>query len=998
TAIKKPRHLPASCMRDTPHDDDQGSGVEPRPFTVVLAPTATVAVQTQQQQDACGSGILVRHLCAQRPPPGHEGAGSRSQQASFRLSAVIVGVRAQPRALHVFRGRKLCRVVQFPSPVTDFASFPWGSSAGAASTDILCVATCRNGAVYALPAAEVLENAERKGQAVKRPAGKPVDHPTPPSVGGGGSGSGGGSAGGKPSGAGEQKQHGSRSSSASEAVGIFDELAPTLLKQSRESLSGEQAPTSQSKGGDIKRKGGSGGGAGSGDPPFSVVGGVSVGGLAMKARERWAAFAHSGARTVATCSDGTTTAVAGIVDRAAAYGIAVDSPTAAGRHLGILGGVDGAVPTTSCVVWMEGGGQAGSTLGDGKGFSLPAPVFRSLFGGGLSGVGAAPAPSPAKPPSDSAAGGDVVAVLVPGTPLTISVVLVGDATGTVRWAPVPPRPGVSGGVLASFRGERTAIVATLPQLDAESRAVGVLLVGANGSVLNLAAGPPVGAERRRGGVSRKRRRPEDAEANGLRRGSGSKGAGVGDGGGAGNGSSSTELRAGPVDPHSPPVSTRRRRFRLPFPVAAACSAPGFLVHCHAGALFATAVPASAEVDEWSQAPRGGPGREARLGPHGTAAAPVHSLRPVRLPLPCDTVGVAVAPVLPADGEKAGATSPDGNSTASVLRTLVLSLSARGRLVGFMAPRSAEELEGWSLDTGKGGVRVGGSAGVERRVRCQLERLSSLGRQCAALSAESAERDREIRVLRGATVLLPPLAANVSKQRRDGAVSGGVTPSPGSLRHSVSMIPDTKEGPSGFGGPHAGGEEMTGRADTLQVRLCVRLWPREGGRAREELQALGGEGGGGRWFVVTRIVAEGADGSGGGGAERAGEGWAWSTSAPVPVTSLRQGWPWSSSVGLALPSARPVTVTSWLQFRFGTEGDGGAGGGDAWNPHDDASGVCVELGSSRFDLFDWGVKLPSVPRSTAAIRAASVGRGSSFCGPELAIADVFHGVGERGGGG
>ena len=171
---------------------------------------------------------------------------------------------------------------------------------------------------------------------------------------------------------------------------------------------------------------------------------------------------------------------------------------------------------------------------------------------------------------------------------------------------------------------------------------------------------------------------------------------------------------------------------------------------------------------------------------------------------------------------------------------------------------------------------------------------------------------------------------------------------------------------------------------------MRLWPREGGRARGDLQAVGGDDGegGGRWFIVTRLVADGAGGGGGGSefggenADKVGEGWAWSTSALVPMGSLRQGWPWSSSVAVTLPSARPVTATSWLQFRFDRDGAGGGG------PIDEASGVCVELGSSRFDVLDWGVKLASVPRSAAAVRAASRGLGSSFCGPELAIARVL----------
>ncbi|CAN0510844.1 unnamed protein product, partial [Ectocarpus sp. 8 AP-2014] len=97
-------------------------------------------------------------------------------------------------------------------------------------------------------------------------------------------------------------------------------------------------------------------------------------------------------------------------------------------------------------------------------------------------------------------------------------------------------------------------------------------------------------------------------------------------------------------------------------------------------------------------------------------------------------------------------------------------------------------------------------------------------------------------------------------------------------------------------------------------------------------------------------------------------------------------------------------TAGLQFRYGASGgggdrDGGSPGGGAGgeSAHDEAAGVCVELGSSRFDVLDWGVRLSSVPRSAAAVRAASRGRGSSFCGPDLAIADVFGGSPSAAGG-
>ncbi|CAN0022780.1 unnamed protein product [Ectocarpus fasciculatus] len=704
---------------------------------------------------------------------------------------------------------------------------------------------------------------------------------------------------------------------------------------------------------------------------------------------------------MAACRGGATAAVAGIIDRAASYDVGSEAPTAVGRHLGALDGIDGAAPTTSCTVWAENDSAA---LGDGKGFPLPMSVFRLLFGAELSRLRGAAPPSPTQGPTRQSPDLSAARTKPP------TVVLVGDGAGSVRWSPVPPLAGVSGGVLACLPGEKTAVIATLPQLDAESRAIGVLVVGANGTVLSLTAAGDAGTCRSK--VSRKRPRPDNAEAM------------AGGGAATGGGESTTAMDLGWASAATAPVGTRnaqapppsvcRRRLGLPFPVASACSAPGFLVHCHAGALFATALPMASggpeEADnlalaqQLSSHPR-------RAGARGTSAA-VRSLRPVRLPLPCDTVGVTVAPVLTTSAAEGAGTAASDTTAAGLLRTLVLSFSAGGRLVGFMAPQSVGELEGWSLDTGKGGVRAGGGAGVERRVRCQLERLSSLGRQCAALSAESAERDREIRILRGATVLLPPLAA-ASASGRNGNRTGGASHTPSeTLGHSISMAADTQQEAAGFGDAYGGGPGAV-QADALRVRLCVRLWAREGSRASGELQAVvgGGDGGAGRWFVVTRIVEEGGGAGSGGGdddTENVGEGWAWSTSAMVPMGPLCQGWPWSCSVALTLPSARPVAVTSWLQFRYGGNGGGGdrddgSPGGDAGgeNAHDEAAGVCVELGSSRFDVLDWGVRLPSVPRSAAAVRAASRGRGSIFCGPELAIADVFGGspsaAGSRSGG-
>lgn len=932
---------------------------EPRQFSVVLAPTATLAVQKEQQQQSkgCSGTIIIRHLHIRRYKEGGVHKQPLTQRRASRLSSVVLAVRATPCTLHLFRGRRLCRVVDFPSPITDIAGLPptglpSSPSTASPSSDILCVVMCRDGTAYALPIAEALETSrggtgmhtEKVGNELKRSVGSNGGAAT----------------------AADGLKEGPSSSSA--AVGIFEDLAPTMLP-SRGSFPRYQPPHSN------------------GDSGRSCAGvGGSLGGIIIRAQKRWAVFNHLGATTVAAWGGGAAVVAvaAGIIDRSALYGLADDhglepKPTA-GRRLCALGGLDGAAPTTSCIIWMQdsGGvckgypGGCGGASGDGKGFPLSSPVFKALFGVELARQGRAfPSPmqavQPTEPqqPTDRNTKSGSENLQGPGS----MVVLVGDVGGVVRWSPVHPHPGVPGGVLCRLG---TAIVATLPQLDAESRAVGVLIVGANGAVQSLT--PPTTPRR----VSRKRAR-SGFEVDGRR-----------EGGGSGNGESTTTAqgcRPREAGVGLPPIY--RRSLKIPFPVASACSAPGFLVHCHAGALFASPIPTSGgmEMDECGEEQWAfGDGslnrndtsafhsrhrarninqsdRFSRINPRENP----EPFRPIRLPLPCDTVGVTVAPV-PAEGEADTTTSDPCNP---ILRTLVISLSALGRLVGFMAPRFTEELEGWGLDTGKGGVRVGGSAGVERRVRCQLERLSSVGRKCAELTTESAELDREIHTLRGAAGFLPSLVLSNDPQHQRGDKNPNHDTSPPALGYSISMGPDVEETEFFYGG--------TGQAEALRVLLRVRLWAPEGHFARELPAVEVDEAG--RWFIVTRVVA----GRGGGSDVAVEEGWAWSTSSVAPMASLRQGWPWSSSVALTLPSARPVTATSWLQFHFsGEPGDGGCAGGTG----DDSTGVCVELGSSHFDVLDWGVKIPSVPTNTAAVRRAAHGRGACFCGPDLAIAEIF----------
>ncbi|CAN0594686.1 unnamed protein product, partial [Ectocarpus sp. 12 AP-2014] len=84
-------------------------------------------------------------------------------------------------------------------------------------------------------------------------------------------------------------------------------------------------------------------------------------------------------------------------------------------------------------------------------------------------------------------------------------------------------------------------------------------------------------------------------------------------------------------------------------------------------------------------------------------------------------------------------------------------------------------------------------------------------------------------------------------------TGGTSQTPSeNLGHSVSMASDTQQEAAGFGDAYGGGPGAV-EADALRVRLCVRLWPREGGRVSGELQAVaeGEDGDAGRFFVVTR---------------------------------------------------------------------------------------------------------------------------------------------------
>lgn len=918
-----------------PEEATRGPETDPRPFSVLFAPTTVLKVDD--------GSVFVRHL-----PLSYEDEAPMKASIHPRLSSVVIVVKAQGHVLHFFRGRRLSRVVEFPSPIVDVAGLPQGASyvmrRGPTHSSVLCLVVCRNGTAYALPIAEILgaTHGTRNGPASK-------DEPKR----------------GSNSTALETTPHKkSRLSRASEPLGLFDDLAPTLMDGDR------ICPPSQRKTED--KPSGANGGADDGIISNRIANTGYHVRFVVRAQEQWAIFDHLGARIVAVCDKGITAAVAGIVDPASLYHLIRkpgENENHAGQCFGTLSSVDGATPLSSCVVWMGDGGSGEdppsvnySTWGNGKGFSLNPQVFRAMFGPELARLG------------DSTLGSQPAqSACLPSKP---AVFIVGDEAGVVRWSPVPPHPVVPGGVLVKLG---KAIVGTLPQLEGACLdASGLLIVSADGTVFNITA---VGTSC---DVDKERVRPK------------------GEPGGQVDGSVTSPSCEG-ASPENTGTDGAldacficTRTLKTPFPIASPCSVPGFLLHCHAGALFASALPkwggTNDEIGDVGGSREGGRTLSTRQGDGNkllpASRAPTGALdvansgsvrvplRPVRIPLPCETIAIAAAPVL-AEG---GSGKPSADKAPVIPQMLIICLSRRGKLVGFMAPRSTDELEGWGLDSGKGGVRVGGSAGVERRVRCQLERLSNVGRQCAVLSAESAERDQEIRVLRGATGLLPTLAADAARRLapEKQAVESPNHEGLSILGHSLSIAADASENADDRF------EFNTMRqAEALRVRLSTRLWVKERDRARELPTA--GEEGYGRWFIVTRVLSETREYENG---TAKGEGWAWSSSTPVSMTTLRQGRAQIFSVSLSLPSPEPVTVSSWLQFRFREKSDDGKNGEILH--HIDPGGCCVELGSSRFDVLDWGFVLPSAPSSAAGVREAVLGRGACFCGPDLSIAEILEG--------
>ncbi|CAM9509060.1 unnamed protein product [Discosporangium mesarthrocarpum] len=779
-------------------------------------------------------------------------------------------------------------------------------------------------------------------------------------------------------------------------VGIYDDLAPTLIQDNAVDFGGSSSSTS-CRDGNAQR------------------------GLVISAQKRWIVCTHPGVRRLTISREGSV-AVSGILDRAALYtlcprlaGWDVDR---AGKTVDVLEGIDRGAPTTISVVWMcDSDAQQGAPHGDGKAIPLPKPIFRAIFGAEL-------ALSSPLPPSQSGSDSSSPAA-----------VLVGDLSGVVRWCPLTRCKGVVGGTLAAL-GE--PILSVLPLTHPLAGVVGLLVVGAAGAVLQLTVSRPDGAPPSKAGSSLE--------------------------------SDNTLL---PSDT----MQTMLRR--LPFPVDSACSVPGFLVHCHAGAAFASPLPNGYRDSDDELLHEIGSGRPFERG--GTwgyrrdgvriPSSQTTTLLPVRLPL-SNTVSVASTQILaeesrpdPIRGSKTvpylgptkGSAQADSQDTSmgvvagagagsrptspasttgtgeeekpGLVCTMVVALSSKGRIIGFRAPRTVEELEGWALDSGKGGVRVGGSVGAERRVKGQLERLSAIGSRCDALSLESARRDEEIRCLRDASIMIPELlelrqhlqglGTGQGDQRcgqghEQGGGRGGVDRAGKArgIRHSVSMNPDTEAGDGlGLGWPMGAGRigAGVGPGQELRVRVTTRLWLPAGAPPGPLSHCPEGEHREGRWFLSTVLIA-------GSGDPGEGEGQAWSSCTPIPLTALqRPGACWVSSWVVPLASPQPVRVTSWLQLRFGGAPEPSTTApmnapaatttkdpallplpiaeGEKRNTTElsglcAAEGLCMELGSQHFDLLDWGVPVWPLPVSDAAVRGAAWGRGECFCGPNMAIADIF----------
>ncbi|KAG5178570.1 hypothetical protein JKP88DRAFT_273836 [Tribonema minus] len=406
---------------------------------------------------------------------------------------------------------------------------------------------------------------------------------------------------------------------------------------------------------------------------------------------------------------------------------------------------------------------------------------------------------------------------------------------------------------------------------------------------------------------------------------------------------------------------------------------------------------------------------------------------------------------------AGAGSGGGGSRDSGAACgVVVALMWSGGVVGFAPPACMEQSREWALQEGSssggagagaGGVRGGsgggsGAAAQEARVKALLTRLAAYGEErdalgeCCLLSpATSSIRLTELsqdqpqpsldanindlraaaEALRALTAPLPSPQQQQQRQRGDG---------PPTLSSAATLLSHTAE----LRAPDAHSEHAAACADLpLELALSLAVPP-------ALLAALVR----GAWVLSAEVlpVSYGGGGGGGGGAADATEQAAWTTSAPLP-RGLRAGERWHFMTRLALPTAQPVTVTTFLSYRtppaVGGSGSGdsissgGNGGGAAGeyaasiaHAHSSnasasfvssvsgvggggggggSSGVCVRLLSRRFDLFDWGTPraLAALPGSMAQVRAAAAAAALSnsasvFGGVEQVVADALRGGG------
>jgi hypothetical protein len=153
---------------------------------------------------------------------------------------------------------------------------------------------------------------------------------------------------------------------------------------------------------------------------------------------------------------------------------------------------------------------------------------------------------------------------------------------------------------------------------------------------------------------------------------------------------------------------------------------------------------------------------------------------------------------------------------------------------------------------------------------------------------------------------------------------------------------------------------------------------------------------------------------------------WSFSAPLPY-DLRTGEQWQQCFDVELLTAQPVTVTSHLAFQFPTtvtdptaadsaaptagdstsssstvyahtgissrhsSGASAAAETETSQQQQQQQGVCIALGSKRFDVLNWGSdRLTSLPNSMAQVRNSAVSTPNSTSSSSSS-SSVFGGI-------